>query len=783
MTAPAAFAAAIGGHPLVADVLWARGHRDPQAARAFLDPKLYTPAPPLALPGMAEAVARLRAAILGAERIRVWGDFDVDGQTSTSTLVLGLRALGGQVDYTIPNRVTHSHGLNRDGIARAREDGIGLLVTCDCGVTDFADIAYAGELGLDLIVTDHHDLALGADGVPRLPPEALAVVNPKRLPAEHPLANLPGVGVAYKVIEALTAAVNPMIWPDPLLDLVALGIVADVAHQAADTRYLLQLGLRRIHDNPRPGLRALLQMSGLDPAQVTADDIGFQVGPRLNAAGRLDTAELAVALLTAATDAEARPIAEKIEDLNLERRKLQRSVEESSERLLAQHPEWLEHAALIMASSEWHPSVLGVVASGYAERLHRPAMLIAGDENGPPVVVRGSARGVPGLDVNAAILAQGQMLLASGGHPLAAGFAIPTDRIAEFRNGIDAWLRAHAQADPADAEAIGESYAVTLTDAAETLCAEIERLAPFGPGNERPILRAAPVRVARIEPLGRDGRHQRLWLRDEAGVMREMVWWRSAGQPAAEGPCAVFFTLRRHVYRGQERAQMQLERLVAAPALAAAPALELSPARAAVLSPDSPPASDSTPGSDSPLAPARAPAPAITARFYAIDLRAEQDRSVTLDRLLAEYGPQVSFVYGFLPGRERGPLDPGPHSVLIILDAPPGLAEWERLIQAVAPQRVVLLTAPPDAQADAPETLVRQAQGFLKTARLRGDDIDDPALLARMAKRINQRVNTVKAAIDVALDRDPAARGRLAYALEETFAFRRYFHAVPAADL
>jgi len=771
MSAPAAFAAAIGGHPLIADVLWSRGHRDPQAARAFLDPHLYTPAPPLALPGMAEAVARLRAAILRSEPIRVWGDFDVDGQTSTSTLVLGLRALGAQVDYTIPNRVTHSHGLNRDGIARARADGIALLVTCDCGVTDFADIAYAGELGLDLIVTDHHDLALDAVGAPRLPLEALAVVNPKRLPPEHPLANLPGVGVAYKVIEALTAAVNPMIWPDPLLDLVALGIVADVAHQAADTRYLLQRGLGRIHDNPRPGLRALLQMSGLDSAQVTADDIGFQIGPRLNAAGRLDTAELAVALLTAATDAEARPIAEKIEALNLERRKLQRSVEESSERLLAEHPEWLDRAALIMASPEWHPSVLGVVASGYAERLHRPAMLIAGDENGPPAVVRGSARGVHGFDINAAILAQGHMLLASGGHPLAAGFAIPTDRIAEFREGIDVWLRAHAQADPADAEAIGESYPIALTDAAETLCAQIERLAPFGPGNERPILRAAPVRVARIEPLGRDGRHQRVWLRDEAGALREMVWWRSAGQSAIDGPCAVYFTLRRHVYRGQERAQMQLERLVAAPALELAPPVDPPPMWMAPKLPDSAPAET------------LALAPAITSRFYAIDLRSVADRSVALENALAEYGSGDSFIHGFLPGRERGSLDPGPHAVLIVLDAPPGLAEWERLVTAVKPQRVLLLTAPPDALIDAPETLVRQAQGFLKTARLRGDDFDDPALLARMAKRSNQRVDTIKAAIDVALDRDPAARGRLAYALEETLAFRRYFHAVPGAEL
>ena len=220
---------------------------------------------------------------------------------------------------------------------------------------------------------------------------------------------------------------------------------------------------------------------------------------------------------------------------------------------------------------------------------------------------------------------------------------------------------------------------------------------------------------------------------------------------------------------------MQVERLVAIPALELAPPVDMAPADTASELSDSPPAQ--TP------VPAQALAPAVTSRFYAVDVRSESDRSVTLDRTLAEYGPGDCFIQGSLPGRERGPLDPGLHAVLIVLDAPPGLAEWERLVAAVKPQRVVLLTAPPDAQTDALETLVRQAQGFLKTARLRGDDIDDPVLLARMAKRINQRVDTIKAAIDVALDRDPDARARLAYALEETSAFRRYFQAVPAAEL
>ncbi len=745
MTAPTEFSAAIGGHPLVADVLWARGHRDPARALAFLDPARYTPAPALELPGMAEAVARLSAAIAAGERVRVWGDFDVDGQTSTSVLVCVLRALGGLVDYTIPNRVTHSHGLNRDGVRQAREDGIRILLTCDCGVTDFPEISLAAELGLEVIITDHHDLAHDADGAPRLPLEALAVVNPKRLPPEHPLAHLPGVGVAYKVAEALTAKVDPSMTPVALLDLVALGIVADVARLATDTRYLLQLGLRRIHEGPRPGLRALLRAAGLDPARVTADEIGFQLGPRLNAAGRLDTAELSVALLTAATDEAARPLADRIEALNGERRILQRAVEESADRLLALHPEWLEGAALIMASPDWHPSVLGVVASGYSERLGRPAMLIAGDEHGPPGIARGSARSVSGIDINAAILSQGQMLLASGGHPLAAGFAIPTDRIAEFRGGVDAWLRAHAGTASAMGEPAAESFPIALTDASLSLCGELERLAPFGPGNERPILRSAPVQVARIELLGREGRHQRLWLRDAAGEMRDIVWWRSVGQPVVEGQCAAYYTLRRNVFRGQERAQMQLERLASEPV--------------------------------------EAPALVVNARFTAIDLRGAPDRVSAFAQALHEFGPSNTMVTGAWPD-----LDPELRKLthrpgLIVVDAPPGLAEWERILTAVAPQRVALITTPPDMLADAPEAVVRQTRGLLKTARLRGDAIDDAQVLGRMAGRLNQRIDTVRAAIDVALERDPNARDRLAYLLEETLAFRRYFHTAPVEEL
>ncbi|MBX7213835.1 MAG: single-stranded-DNA-specific exonuclease RecJ [Thermoflexales bacterium] len=744
MAAPADFAAAIGGHPIVADVLWARGFRDLDRARAFLDPERYAPRPPGELPGMAEAVARLSAARAHGERVRVWGDFDVDGQTATSTLVVGLRALGVVVDYSIPNRLTHSHGLNREGLQRAQADGVRVLLTCDCGVTDFAEIAAARALGLDVIITDHHDLARDAAGAVLLPDDVSAVVNPKRLPEDHPLGQLPGVGVAWKLIQALGQAIDPGFDPDPLLDLVALGIVADVAHQAADTRHLLQRGLRRLREAPRPGIRALLRTAGLTAGQVTADEIGFQLGPRLNAAGRLDTAERSVQLLIAATDAEAKPLAESIEALNLRRRELQRAVEESAARLLGQHPEWLEGRALVMASAEWHPSVLGVVASGYAERLGKPAMLIAADEAGPPALARGSARSVSGIDINAAILAQGELIAGGGGHPLAAGFAIPSQNIAAFRVGIDAWLRAAPGVAAASGDA-DEAFDIPLREAGLALVMELERLAPFGPGNPRPMLRSAPVEVARIELLGRDGRHQRVWLRDAAGEQRELVWWRSAGQSVIAGPCAAVFTARRNVYRGQERPQLQLERFA-----------------------------EATPAAAPTGAPARA---AVTGQRAVLDLRGRADREAAVEAFLDAQGRERVFALGAWPGLPALPRPLTAQPALLVLEAPPGLAEWEHVLAVVAPQRVALATAPPDARADGIERVLRQARGLLETARARGDDVDDAQVLARMAARIGQRIETLRCAFDVVLGRDAGvARGRLAYLLEETHAFRRFFH-------
>ncbi len=553
---------------LLARILGRRGYSTPQAARGFLDPGAYTPAPACALPGMAEAVARLRYAIARGERVHVWGDFDADGQTAASVLVLGLRALGADVHYTIPDRACGRRGLNQAGITRAAEAGARVLLTCDCGVSDFDEIALARRLGLDVIVTDHHDFARLEDDSADEPafrfPDAVAVVNPKRLPPGHALADLPGVGVAYKLIEGLSAAWRGPNSYDPrsLLDLVALGIVADVACLRADTRYLLQIGLRRLRADPRPGVRALLRAAGIEPANLEAEDIGYQLGPRLNAAGRLAQAEICVELLTTSDPARAQELADRIEALNEQRKALQRQVEQSAFEQIAHDPNLANRPVIVLASPDWDPSIIGVVAATVSNRHNRPAILISAR---PGEIGRGSARSANGFDIHAAIQAQGELVVICGGHPQAAGFAIRGECVDAFRDGVNAYATRLAPAEdpdsPDDPDAVVAWREVDLA-----MCEQLEQLAPFGCGNPRPVLKSEQVRVARVEPVGKDSGHLALHLADDAGNVARALWWRRAqsesiARPATGALCDVWFTLHRRVYRGRVTAQIDVVRV------------------------------------------------------------------------------------------------------------------------------------------------------------------------------------------------------------------------------
>ncbi len=602
---------AIGGHPLVAKTLARRGFTELEAARAFLDPDCYRPAPPSDLPNMAEAADRLEKAIRQKEPICVWGDFDVDGQTATTLLVSTLRDLGAAasciavdeaaasciavdeaaasciavdeaaasctnvdeaaasctatneaaVTYHIPVRKTESHGLTIPVLKRILAEGVRVVLTCDTGVTEHETIAYAQAQGVDVVVTDHHDL-------PSILPEAHAIVNPKMLADTHPLRELPGVGCAYKLAEELYRRAGRPEAAAQYLDLVALGIVADVAVQIGDTRYLLQRGLEALRHTERLGLRVVMETIGLDPAKLSEEHIGFVLAPRLNALGRLADANVAVELLTTHDLGRARILASELEGLNARRRLLCNQVFQAAQAQIERDPSLLEHSALVLSHPSWPAGVIGIVASRLAERYHRPTILIAAPPDEPG---RGSARSVEGCNVTAAIAAQREMLIKFGGHPMAAGLTIDPERIPEFRRALSRTV-SEMLADPKGfGKPLGslqiDGY-LSLGDLTLDLVEQLERLAPFGPGNPPLTLASRGLSLTSHSAVGRTGEHLQLVVEDAAvanedaavangGTAQRVIWWQGAGWPLPKGRFDLAYVVRASDYRGQRDVQVE----------------------------------------------------------------------------------------------------------------------------------------------------------------------------------------------------------------------------------
>ena len=370
ISVPDMLAAAAGGHPLVAQTLARRGILDPHQAQAFLDPNSYQPAVPNEFPGMQRAVKRLLQAIQRGERICVWGDFDVDGQTATTLLVATLGELGADVTYHIPVRAAESHGVNIPNLEIAIQGGAQLVLTCDTGITSHQAAEYARGRGVEMIITDHHELP--ASGEPL--PVAQAVITPRMLPAGHPLGSLPGVGVAYMLAQAIYRQFNREADCEQHLDLAALGIVADLALLTGDTRYLLQRGLAVLRRAQRPGLQAILELADLNPAGLSEEHIGFILAPRMNAIGRLGDANSVVELLTTLDIDRARLLALDLETLNARRKLLTDQVYQGALAQIEIDPSLAEMGALVLAHRSWPAGVLGIVASRLVERFHKPAV-------------------------------------------------------------------------------------------------------------------------------------------------------------------------------------------------------------------------------------------------------------------------------------------------------------------------------------------------------------------------------------------------------------------------
>ncbi|NOT34987.1 MAG: single-stranded-DNA-specific exonuclease RecJ [Candidatus Eisenbacteria bacterium] len=499
-------AAALDAPLAIADALVRRGVRDPEAASAFLSPSLDALHDPLALRDMDRALARVNRALAANERILVQGDYDVDGITSTFLLVSVLRSLGGQAAPRIPHRTRDGYGLTVAAVDAAQRAGVQLIVTVDCGITANEPIDHARSLGIDVVVTDHHEPG------PTLP-NAEAVVNPIRPGCEYPFKSLAGVGVTFKLVQALFEARGRAEAAFEALDLVALGTIADVVPLIGENRILARHGLASLAATTRPGLRELMRVAGVDGRRLTDVHVAFMLAPRINAAGRMGHADQALELLFARDEVEGRRLAEVLERENQKRRKFDESAaREASERVVSQLG-WPGPASLVLWDEHWHPGVVGIVASRLVERFQRPALLVALDGD----LGRGSARTTGGIDLTEILAGCDDLLATWGGHAAAAGFTLRRDQLVPFRTRVESLVA--ARLDPeACVPRVDHDAELTLAECSLELIEWIDRMAPFGLANPEPHFL---IRGVTIDQLGRvgDGRHLKLQIRDGAAAL------------------------------------------------------------------------------------------------------------------------------------------------------------------------------------------------------------------------------------------------------------------------
>jgi single-stranded-DNA-specific exonuclease len=540
--------------PLLVQLLYNRGLCDAPEIEAFLSGE-YKADHPFVVKGMNEAVARIRQAIREGERMAVYGDFDADGVTATALMVTALRSLGGTVTPYIPNRLDESYGLNREALARLAQDGTRLLITVDCGIRAPEEVAFGNSLGLEFIITDHHTAPAPED----LPP-AVAIVNPQQEGCPYPFKRLAGVGVAFKVADALFRAHNyglgstgesARLESEKLLDLVALGSVADVVPLREENRFLVRQGLQLINSGQaRPGVRALMDEARLRPGHVDAESIGYGLGPRLNAAGRLDSALKSYRLLLSTSEEEAHALAASLGEINRKRQEMTRELLSVAK---AEAESTLEERICIVTGPEYHVGLVGLIAGRLREEYHRPAIAIRMDTE----TSRGSARSIPGFHITRALGKCEPLLIRYGGHAMAAGFEVENSNL----DTLVSRLRAVARDELTEQDLI-PTISIDAELPAEQITFDtidlLDWLAPFGTDNERPVFvtRGLRVRGCRIVGSG----HLKLLLSDGVVVL-DGIAFRQGGRYAGEFPdCVdVVYTLNRHEWNGQTSLQLVIK--------------------------------------------------------------------------------------------------------------------------------------------------------------------------------------------------------------------------------
>ncbi len=540
----------------LARALISRGIESYDDAFHFFRPSLEHLHDPFLMKDMTPAVERILAAIEAGERVLVYGDYDVDGTTSTALMTLFLQSQGVQASYWIPDRIEDGYGLCNAGIDVAVARGASLIIALDCGVTAVDEAAYARQQGVDLIICDHHK---PSDTLP----DAVAVLDPKRDDCDYPFKELSGCGIGFKVIQAVLKKLGQSDADAfAYLDLVAISTASDIVPLEGENRVLMAEGLKILRAGPRLGIRVLAETAGQDLADCTVSQIVFSIGPRINAAGRLGDAQRAVELLVAEDRQTACQMAEVLEQANKRRRDLDQEIQQSASLKAERQLGGAMNHGIVVHDADWHPGVVGIVASRLVERFYRPAIVLTTVKG----MVKGSARSIYGLSVYDAIKACSELLTTFGGHDFAAGLALPEENVAAFRSRFN--------------EAVGEMVTpellkpviqvdapLDLDDLGNRFWAVLKQFAPFGPANKKPVFMARDLELAK-EPMlmGRDGTHLKFWVRQKSGGCNilEVVGFgmhehlKTLQESKMEGiPFELLFSVDENTWRGSTSLQLK----------------------------------------------------------------------------------------------------------------------------------------------------------------------------------------------------------------------------------
>ena len=472
---------------IIAELLYRKNLKTVDQVTDFFHPQLSQQHDPFLFPDMEKAVQRILAAISGGEKITIYGDYDVDGTTATTLLYLGLKRVGADIDFYIPHRMIDGYGLSLSSLDQIKANGTSLIISVDCGVNALEEIEAINAMGMEIIITDHHNPKEEL-------PKAVAIINPKLPGSPYPFPHLAGVGVAYKLLMAvyerlsITSAENTLKY----MDLVAVGTIADIVSLTDENRVFASIGLQHLIAKKNLGLNALISISGMDQKTLDTTDIVFGIAPRINAAGRMGSASVAVELLISRDEVQSNELAEIIERQNsLRQQEDQKTFHEACDIIEKKYKDINAASCLVISSDDWHPGVIGIVASKLVEKYYRPVVMISFKEG----FGSGSGRSVEDFDLFAALRAAGDNLHSFGGHKYAVGFTIYQEYIDRFENELTRYVSEHLQLEQIRTP-LFVNFELELYDINDILMEWIERFAPFGPDNNRPVLLTRDVCVA-----------------------------------------------------------------------------------------------------------------------------------------------------------------------------------------------------------------------------------------------------------------------------------------------